>query len=53
MEEWKFEEDKDITWIRFEHINGLVVNGEEQINGQGAPWWKKYPNDASKRPSVS
>ncbi|KAL5100220.1 hypothetical protein RYX36_004547 [Vicia faba] len=53
MEDWKWAENKETAWIRFEGINGLVVNGEGQINGQGAPWWKEYPNDESKRPSVS
>ncbi|KAL5100221.1 hypothetical protein RYX36_004548 [Vicia faba] len=52
MEDWKWAEDKETAWIRFEGINGLVVNGEGQINGQGAPWWKEYPNDESKRPSA-
>ncbi|XP_058775363.1 probable polygalacturonase At3g15720 [Vicia villosa] len=53
MEDWKWAEDKETAWIRFEGINGLVVNGEGQINGQGAPWWEKYPNDESKRPSAT
>ncbi|XP_050909442.1 probable polygalacturonase At3g15720 [Lathyrus oleraceus] len=52
IEDWKWAENKEISWIRFERINGLVVNGEGKINGQGAPWWKTYPNNESKRPSA-
>ncbi|XP_050909431.1 probable polygalacturonase At3g15720 [Lathyrus oleraceus] len=52
MEDWKWAQDNVLVWISFEHIYGLVVNGEGQINGQGAPWWKEYPNDESKRPSA-
>ncbi|CAK8536716.1 unnamed protein product [Lathyrus sativus] len=51
IEDWKWTEDKVTGWIRFEDINGLIVNGGGQINGQGAPWWKEYPDDESKRPS--
>ncbi|CAK8536714.1 unnamed protein product [Lathyrus sativus] len=53
MEDWKWAEDKELAWIRFEDISGLTVNGGGQINGQGAPWWKEYPDNESKRPSVS
>ncbi|CAK8536706.1 unnamed protein product [Lathyrus sativus] len=50
MEDWKWAEDKELAWIRFEDIYGLTVNGGGQINGQGAPWWKEYPDNESKRP---
>ncbi|CAK8536708.1 unnamed protein product [Lathyrus sativus] len=52
MEDWKWVEDKELAWIRFEDISGLTVNGGGQINGQGAPWWKEYPDNESKRPSA-
>jgi len=39
--------------VQFSRINGLVVYGEGNIDGQGAPWWEKYPDDESNRPTVS
>ncbi|CAL5391428.1 unnamed protein product [Camellia sinensis] len=26
-------------WISFEFVNGLIINGGGQINGQGSIWW--------------
>ncbi|KAI4344948.1 hypothetical protein L6164_012123 [Bauhinia variegata] len=46
MDAWKWPDSNTNKgyWIRFSDINGLVVNGGGQIDGQGAPWWK-YPNN--------
>jgi len=41
------------AWIRFRRINGLVIRGGGQIDGQGAPWWNAYFNSEIKRPTVS
>ncbi|KAI7989340.1 hypothetical protein LOK49_LG13G02139 [Camellia lanceoleosa] len=26
-------------WISFQFVNGLIINGGGQINGQGSIWW--------------
>ncbi|XP_004500601.2 probable polygalacturonase At3g15720 [Cicer arietinum] len=49
----KWKVDGGGKWLKFSHINGLVVNGGGQINGQGEGWWKKFPkNRESKRPTA-
>jgi polygalacturonase len=50
-ENWKSNSNDRDSWITFNHISGLVVNGGGTLNGQGASWWDK--KDASDRPTVS
>ncbi|KAF1892202.1 hypothetical protein Lal_00036561 [Lupinus albus] len=38
-EAWTTSEDKT-RWIEFIKVNGLVMNGSGQIDGQGSIWWK-------------
>nr|XP_004502364.1 probable polygalacturonase At3g15720 [Cicer arietinum] len=54
IEAWKFEYESELLWIQFSTISGLVFNGSGgQINGQGAPWWLKFPKNQEKyRPSA-
>ncbi|XP_025697374.1 probable polygalacturonase At3g15720 [Arachis hypogaea] len=40
LESWKWGNSNKDSWITFSNINGLVVNGGGQIDGQGAPWWQ-------------
>ncbi|KAG7981030.1 hypothetical protein I3843_05G212100 [Carya illinoinensis] len=43
-QEWK---DKS-KWIQFSNIDGLVINGDGHIDGQGYAWWKScFPNKES------
>lgn len=42
----KWKGDKD-QWILFADIEGLVVEGNGEINGQGSSWWEH-----SSRPTV-
>ncbi|KAE8699380.1 putative polygalacturonase [Hibiscus syriacus] len=39
------------TWLTFEQVNGLVVNGNGLFDGQGAVWWKLVP-DPCQRPTA-
>ncbi|XP_042982587.1 probable polygalacturonase At3g15720 [Carya illinoinensis] len=35
-------------WIQFSNIDGLVINGDGHIDGQGYAWWKScFPNKES------
>ena len=43
-----WEGDKD-QWILFSDIEGLVVEGNGVINGQGSSWWE---HKGSSRPTV-
>lgn len=44
-QEWK---DKS-KWIQFSNIDGLVINGDGHIDGQGYAWWKScFPNKVVK-----
>ncbi|KAK7387610.1 hypothetical protein VNO78_28528 [Psophocarpus tetragonolobus] len=45
---WKWR-NSDRKWVQFSNINGLVINGEGQIDGQGHPWWN---SNVSNRPPV-
>ncbi|CAL0308580.1 unnamed protein product [Lupinus luteus] len=38
---WAQGDDKT-KWIEFNDIDGLIMNGGGQINGQGSVWWKSY-----------
>ncbi|KAK2443213.1 putative polygalacturonase [Trifolium repens] len=49
-ENWKSNSNDRDSWITFNHISGLVVNGGGTLNGQGASWWDK--KDASDRPTA-
>ncbi|GAU48423.1 hypothetical protein TSUD_405530 [Trifolium subterraneum] len=49
-EHWKSDSNDHDSWITFNHISGLVVNGGGTLNGQGASWWDK--KDASNRPTA-
>jgi len=53
IEAWKWKDNKRTSWVQFSRINGLAVYGEGTIDGQGAPWWEKYHDDESNRPTVS
>ncbi|GAU51490.1 hypothetical protein TSUD_94340 [Trifolium subterraneum] len=46
VEDWKFRED-NTTWIKFSSINGLVIVGGGKVDGQGSPWWIKYPKKSN------
>ena len=35
---WKASMDGD--WITFHQINGLIIDGKGQLNGNGPVWWK-------------
>ncbi|CAJ2653288.1 unnamed protein product [Trifolium pratense] len=48
-EHWKSDDNDHDSWITFNHISGLVVNGGGTLNGQGASWWDK---NASDRPTA-
>ena len=45
----KWKGDKD-QWILFSDIEGLVVEGNGELNGQGSSWWE---HKGSSRPTVS
>ncbi|GAU51493.1 hypothetical protein TSUD_413770 [Trifolium subterraneum] len=49
-EHWKSDSNDHDSWITFNHISGLIVNGGGTLNGQGASWWDK--KDASDRPTA-
>lgn len=36
------------TWLVFSNVNGLVVNGGGQIDGQGSSWWSRNCSVAKK-----
>ncbi|CAA7055357.1 unnamed protein product [Microthlaspi erraticum] len=44
--QWKCKEDHCHQWIEFAHINGLYIDGQGIVDGQGPKWWsidcKKY-----------
>lgn len=48
QENWKFINNDGDSWIKFRHINGLLISGGGTIDGQGVSWWEK-----SDRPTVS
>lgn len=29
------------TWITFDGVNGLTLDGSGELNGQGPVWWQK------------
>ncbi|KAJ7979172.1 Pectin lyase-like superfamily protein [Quillaja saponaria] len=39
MNAWKWSDSVRDMWIQFANIDGLVINGGGQIDGQGAVWW--------------
>ncbi|KAF1870205.1 hypothetical protein Lal_00017786 [Lupinus albus] len=39
-------------WIEIVGVDGLVMNGGGQINGNGAVWWKSCNNDRCQRPKA-
>jgi len=43
---WKGDKDQ---WILFTDIEGLVIEGDGEINGQGSSWWEHKGS----RPTVS
>lgn len=45
--EW--EEDEKEKWIKFKHVNNLIVYGSGIIEGSGPTWWKDVE---SERPTV-
>ncbi|GAU42073.1 hypothetical protein TSUD_326510 [Trifolium subterraneum] len=49
-ENWKSDSNDHDSWITFNHISGLVVNGGGTLNAQGSSWWDK--NEASDRPTA-
>ncbi|MED6216972.1 hypothetical protein PIB30_013187 [Stylosanthes scabra] len=36
---WQSDDDDKNSWIKFSDINGPVINGGGQLDGQGASWW--------------
>ncbi|PRQ55901.1 putative polygalacturonase [Rosa chinensis] len=44
---WK---DKE-KWIQFYDVEGLIINGGGQIDGQGEVWWKVCDNSNCQRPT--
>ncbi|XP_004489698.1 probable polygalacturonase At3g15720 [Cicer arietinum] len=53
IEAWKWPNNNEKeTWIRFSEINGLIIYGSGQIDGQGAPWWDCYSNTNCDRPTA-
>ncbi|KAI8011374.1 putative polygalacturonase [Camellia lanceoleosa] len=34
------------SWLSFSFVNGLIINGGGQINGQGSIWWYRLLYDA-------
>ncbi|XP_045810462.1 probable polygalacturonase At3g15720 [Trifolium pratense] len=44
-ENWKPDGNDHDSWITFNQISGLVVNGGGTLNAQGASWWDKSAND--------
>lgn len=49
MNAWR---DKD-KWVQFVDVQGLIINGGGQIDGQGHVWWKDCDNKNCQRPVVS
>ncbi|KAI4317375.1 hypothetical protein L6164_025247 [Bauhinia variegata] len=52
VDAWKWSDDDKDAWIRFSGINGLVINGGGQIDGQGASWWKCGSDGNCPRPTA-
>ncbi|GAU48349.1 hypothetical protein TSUD_267740 [Trifolium subterraneum] len=54
VEDWRFRQNKNNTWIKFSRINGFVIIGGGKVDGQGSAWWTKYPkkSDENKRPTA-
>ncbi|XWS19083.1 hypothetical protein CRYUN_Cryun32bG0100700 [Craigia yunnanensis] len=38
-------------WLSFQNVNGLIVDGNGLIDGQGAIWWK-YVKEDSRKPAA-
>ncbi|XP_058746754.1 probable polygalacturonase At3g15720 [Vicia villosa] len=39
---WKWvNNDDDESWVKFDGIDGLVINGGGKIDGKGAPWYRQ------------
>lgn len=53
VDAWKWPGNDKDKWIQFSNINGLSVNGDGLIDGQGAPWWDCYDKNKCERPTVS
>lgn len=43
---------KDDYWILFEHIDGLTINGQGSLDGQGPSAWSMYNDNGPNPPSV-
>lgn len=50
IDAWDGEDMK--KWLEFSNVNGLVVNGNGKIDGQGEIWWQKA-DQLDARPTVS
>ncbi|KAK9912405.1 hypothetical protein M0R45_036272 [Rubus argutus] len=48
MNAWR---DKD-KWVQFVDVQGLIINGGGQIDGQGHVWWKVCDNTNCQRPTA-
>ncbi|XP_024175989.1 probable polygalacturonase At3g15720 [Rosa chinensis] len=48
MNAWK---DKD-QWVQFDDVQGLIINGGGQIDGQGQVWWKVCDTTNCQRPTA-
>ncbi|XP_028780399.1 probable polygalacturonase At3g15720 [Neltuma alba] len=47
---WKWPSSDRNTWLQFEYIKRLVVDGRGVFDGQGAPWWDCFKKSKCQRP---
>ncbi|KAJ1440081.1 Pectin lyase fold/virulence factor [Sesbania bispinosa] len=47
---WK--EQDSSRWIEFSHIDGLIIDGGGQIDGQGSVWWNACNGTSCTRPTA-
>jgi hypothetical protein len=41
------------NWVTFKNVSGLTINGDGQIDGNGAIWWLNGMDETVERPKVS
>ncbi|TKY47817.1 polygalacturonase protein [Spatholobus suberectus] len=49
--DWQWRNGSKRSWVLFSSINGLVINGGGQVDGQGAAWWNHHDSN-NNRPTA-